>query len=123
MNAWGALSQQEQHALADFVGRIRHAFGHQVRLVALYGSKARGDSGPDSDVDVLVITSRNDWRLHRQIRRIGADVSLDHDVLLSCFVVSQGEYDCYQVQNFSFFRNLETESIDLAPGLLSTPEV
>ncbi len=120
MNPLPTLSPQEQHALTDFVRRIRDAFGPQVRLVALYGSKARCDSGPDSDVDVLVVTSQDDWRLHRQIRRISADVSLDHEVLLSCFVISQSDYDHYQAQSFSFFRNLETEGIELTSDLLST---
>lgn len=68
-----------------------------------------------------MVTSQDDWRLHRQIRRIGADVSLDHDVLLSCFVVNQSDYDHYQAQNFSFFRNLETERIELTPASLITP--
>jgi len=29
-----------------------------VERVVLYGSKARGDDGPDSDIDLLILTSR-----------------------------------------------------------------
>lgn len=31
------------------------AFGDRLRCVVLYGSSARGDATPDSDVDVLVV--------------------------------------------------------------------
>ncbi len=34
---------------------LEAAYGPRLRLVLLYGSEARGDAGPDSDIDVLVL--------------------------------------------------------------------
>lgn len=41
--------------LKSAVARLRAAFGSNLVSVALYGSRARGDARPDSDVDLLVI--------------------------------------------------------------------
>lgn len=41
--------QVEKDRIADFCRR------HHIRKLALFGSAARGDSRPDSDVDVLVL--------------------------------------------------------------------
>ena len=49
---------------------------HPLRVI-LFGSAARGDMGPDSDVDVLVVVPdgthrhRTAQRLYREIRNVG----------------------------------------------------
>ena len=43
----------------DLLQRIKHdlaeAYGPRLRGVVLFGSEARGDAEPDSDIDVLVL--------------------------------------------------------------------
>jgi predicted nucleotidyltransferase len=34
---------------------LHEAFGRRLRGVVLFGSQARGDAGPDSDIDVLAL--------------------------------------------------------------------
>ncbi|MCY2927397.1 MAG: nucleotidyltransferase domain-containing protein [Planctomycetota bacterium] len=41
--------------LAAIKSRLVRAYGQRLRGVVLYGSEARGQAGPDSDVDVLVL--------------------------------------------------------------------
>ena len=43
-----------RQALHEFTADVRERFGGAVERIILYGSRARGDDGPDSDVDVLV---------------------------------------------------------------------
>ncbi|MBI2864492.1 MAG: nucleotidyltransferase domain-containing protein [Chloroflexi bacterium] len=47
------LSQKEISALATIVGRLVEAY--QPEQIYLFGSKARGDYGPDSDFDLLIV--------------------------------------------------------------------
>ena len=35
--------------------RLEKAYGDRLRGVVQYGSEARGDAGPDSDIDILVL--------------------------------------------------------------------
>ncbi len=44
-----------EHLLKEIKTRLQAAYGDRLRGVVLYGSEARGDAGPDSDIDVLVL--------------------------------------------------------------------
>ena len=44
-----------ERALADFVAAIRRHYGERLLGLYLFGSRARGDHAPDSDVDVAVV--------------------------------------------------------------------
>ena len=37
---------------------LQDAFGDRLQGIVLYGAEARGEAGPDSDVDLLVILDR-----------------------------------------------------------------
>src|SRR5947209_19938254 len=41
--------------LARIKSRLQAVYGDRLRGVVLYGSEARGESTPDSDVDILVL--------------------------------------------------------------------
>jgi predicted nucleotidyltransferase len=63
--------------LAEIVRRL--AVACKPERIYLFGSKARGEAGPDSDYDLLVIVpdsdlppQRRDQQAYRALRRIGA---------------------------------------------------
>ena len=45
--------------VAEFKRELQSIYGDRLKGVFLYGSRARGDAEPDSDVDVLVVL--DDW--------------------------------------------------------------
>jgi predicted nucleotidyltransferase len=81
------LSQNERNALAELLSKLKSDFSQSVLAVFLYGSGVRGDRGVDSDVDLLMITHRDDWREHEPIRFLAARLSNEHDVFLSPKVI------------------------------------
>ena len=82
------LTSREKKALLGFTQRLHRDFPAEVREVVLFGSKARGDFGPHSDVDVWVVTARDDWRLRDAIVGHAFDLLLEDGVFISPRVVS-----------------------------------
>ena len=41
--------------MEEFTAAVRAAFGERVYCIGLQGSYVRGEAGPDSDIDVVVI--------------------------------------------------------------------
>ena len=54
------LASQEQAWLDSYRQALAESFPTLVEQIIIYGSKARGDAGPESDIDVLVILRRGD---------------------------------------------------------------
>ena len=67
--------------------------GRLVRMV-LYGSHARGDAEPGSDIDVLVVL-RGEVSPCEEIERtadIVCGLSLSYDVVVACLFASEHDY-------------------------------
>ncbi len=50
-----SLEQAEKHALELLADGLRERFGTALWRVSLFGSKARGEDHPSSDIDVIVV--------------------------------------------------------------------
>lgn len=87
------LSPAEKIALEAFGRGLRARFGDRLKRVVLFGSRARGEGRDDSDLDVLVeldVPSRED---RGAVLDLGADVGLEHHLVLSPLVVAPGALD------------------------------
>jgi predicted nucleotidyltransferase len=84
------LNAHHAAALRDFVARVRAGLGAHLVDLRLFGSVARGDDTPESDIDVFVVVQPEDRRvtLENQIIDIAFDVNLAHDVYISPRVLS-----------------------------------
>jgi uncharacterized protein len=69
--------------LADIVKRVVEAA--EPEKIVLFGSAARGEMGPHSDIDILVIKRGkfNYWRLLKIIREGLRDVDMPIDVVVA----------------------------------------
>jgi predicted nucleotidyltransferase len=70
-------------AIALMTDRIRQACN--PRRIVLFGSHARGQAGPDSDVDLLVVLDHITDRRREAValRRLLADIPVAKDVVLT----------------------------------------
>lgn len=105
------LSIKEREIVERFRRIIEDKFPAEIIDVLVFGSKARGDSSKESDIDVLVISSSDNWEKGDEIREIGYGLDDEIDYKLSIQVISKSHFDYLRQNNFQFARNIENEGI------------
>lgn len=109
------LQPNEQNAVSEFLDLLQRDHAKSVLQTVLFGSKARGDSGQWSDIDILIIVDQEDWRLSHAISDLAADVSLEHDVLIGPRVIGQKRWERMKEYPFGLYRNVMAEGVPLTP--------
>ncbi|KAB2873784.1 MAG: nucleotidyltransferase domain-containing protein [Pseudorhodoplanes sp.] len=67
-------------ALQLFAAAARRHYGARLKGLYLFGSRARGDHTPESDVDVAVVLADGDWTFWQEKMRLS---DLTYDVVIS----------------------------------------
>ena len=106
-----ALNKLEKRVLEEFRVRVQTALRDQGMEVKLFGSKARGEDKKDSDLDVLVIISSDDWRLCDRVYEIATDLLLETGVCISPKIVSANQYHQLLEENAPFVRNVIRDAV------------
>ena len=105
------LTDTEKRELGRFRDRVRETLGEPRTEVRLFGSKARGDDGPYSDLDVLVIVSGGDWRLRDKVSALAMDSLLESGVLISPKTLTRRQIRQLKHDGSPFIRNAEQDWI------------
>lgn len=101
----------EQPILQEFKRRVEQRFPGELVRVVLFGSKARGDSSVESDIDVLTVVRSEDWKLGDEIRDIGYELEIAHGVVLSIQVMGQRQYQELKARGSTFLEQVEQEGV------------
>ena len=91
---------------------LRHLYGQRLAKLILFGSYARGEASPESDIDVLVVL-KGTVNSSQEIKRTSefiANLCLQEDVVVSRIFTSQDRYD---TENSPFFLSVRREGIPL----------
>ena len=110
------LTAKERQAIETFLDRLHQRYPDQILQAVLFGSKARGDSDPYSDIDILIIVEEENWPLRGEISTIAARVSLEYDVLIGPRLIGRERWESMKRRRFSLYRNIAAEGIPLTPS-------
>jgi predicted nucleotidyltransferase len=113
------LRTNEKAALAEFTTRLLQQPDVRVVSIRLFGSKARGDFGSDSDLDLLVILENADWTVRDRVHLLAARVSLEHDVLINTHLLSHSGWTNMSRQRATLWQHVQRDGIPLVPEPLS----
>ena len=88
------MSPEIQEILKRFKKELVNIYGDKIQSILLYGSRARGDEHPDSDIDILIIL-KDEFNYSEMLKRsddLAASLSLENDVVISRVFVSERDY-------------------------------
>jgi len=106
-----ALSKKEKSALHQFKTALEQILAGQLIILKLFGSKARGNDRPDSDIDLLVIVASDDWHIRDKVYDVATDILLQKDVCISPKVISKNRFDQLCKEGTSFMHNVCRDAI------------
>lgn len=96
-------------ALAAFREQLSARFGERLLSLTLFGSYARGDAGPGSDVDVAVVLDRIDSHAER-VSPMEIAGGLD-GLLVAPIVLSKSELEFLRAREDVLIDNLDRDGI------------
>jgi predicted nucleotidyltransferase len=104
---------ERRELLTRVKAALAEAFGQRLRGVVLYGSEARGQADPDSDIDLLVLLSHQDsyWDDVRTAIDAVYPLILENDGRpIDAHPVTVEEYEG---QEYGLYRNIKGEGVAL----------
>ena len=101
-----------QIILTELRGRFEELYEERLVHLVLFGSQARGDAEPGSDIDVLVVL-KGPVSPYEEITRTGeivADLSLQFTEVISCVFMDE---ERFMHRNGPLLRNIRREGVTI----------
>jgi uncharacterized protein len=99
-----------EHILGELREGLQRILGEQLADLYLYGSQARGEARPDSDIDVLIVMNE-DFDYSEVLSRtldLVASISLEYDVVISRAFVTK---ERFEHEMSPFLMNVRREAV------------
>ena len=105
------LTVDEQIWLDAYRKALEERYPGAIQQMLIYGSKARGDAGPESDLDVLLIVHDAYADSKRELRRIGYLLAATSDAVPSILAYTEEEWDSRRGSGTSLYRAVERDAV------------
>jgi uncharacterized protein len=105
-------SDKLESILSSLRLELEQLLDNQLEAIFLYGSQARGDAQPDSDIDILVILNGvfEYFEMIEKTVDITAGLSLEYDVVISTAFTSLDDFNNLQTP---FLMNIRREGVQV----------
>ena len=107
------LSPELLAALQDYVSAVRAELRPQLQRVILFGSRARGDARPDSDVDLMMANypeERERWLVRKHVVGATHRLTLKHQLVFGSVLARVADYEA---ETEPLYRQVKKEGIVL----------
>ncbi|GFP28274.1 uncharacterized protein HKBW3S33_01689 [Candidatus Hakubella thermalkaliphila] len=105
------LKTEERNAVLEFADLLRERFGFLIKELILFGSKARGESDQESDIDILIVLTNLSWEIKKSISELAAEENLKHNVLISTIRYDTATWESPLIKASPFAKSIREEGI------------
>lgn len=105
------LTEPEKKAIIELKEVLTERYN--LLEMRLFGSKARGPTDWESDIDLYILLEDYNWGVEMEICRLCFEIGLKYDVLLSPVLFSQKEVENRFVRATPFFKTIQKEGIPI----------
>lgn len=109
------MSQSIKCLIEQYIAEIQKLYGSHLRQIILYGSYARSDFRPDSDIDIMILLDIPDLELKaysQQLAYLTYDFNLDHDLDIKPIAKCETHFKKWLV-SYPFYANIQKEGVVL----------
>jgi predicted nucleotidyltransferase len=109
-----ALPDRARQALDVFLGSMPAEVRSRIREAILYGSVARGESGPESDIDLYVVWEGSEEQAFRLLSEAAVEALIATGVVVSPHAVSLERHQSMQRNPTLFMENVQRDGISIS---------
>jgi len=113
------LTERERRAVQEFVDALVTAFPERIKLMRLFGSRARGEGDRKSDLDLLIVVDKEDEKLDDKIIDLMGKIGGEYIQLVAPLTVSSYELEHLNYQLYRLLTEVQHAGIDFwrSPGM------
>jgi predicted nucleotidyltransferase len=103
------LSKHECAFLEKVRKTVHEVLPHEPLI--LFGSRVRGEAGPESDWDILILPSRVTSELKHRIRAVLYDIELEEGVVINPLILPKVEWEKGRFRDHPIHRRIDEEGV------------
>lgn len=103
------IQERYRKPIEEFVRMTSERYGDKIEDIILFGSVARGEGKEESDIDVLVVTPVDRFRMRRELSDIVLDILLKTGRYISVKTLSIEDFKFLKEIKSSFLSNVIKE--------------
>ncbi|MFB6144442.1 MAG: nucleotidyltransferase domain-containing protein [Candidatus Nanohaloarchaea archaeon] len=107
------MSLAETEDIEEFADRVRNELGGRVEKVILFGSYARDEHVPGSDIDMVFLLSEENSEDEKKVWTIAEEFQAEKDLMFSPKLYEEGEFSRKFDEGYSFYKGVIDEGLEI----------
>ena len=105
-----SLRDNDREGIEKAVKKLINAY--PIKNIILFGSKARGESDYNSDIDLLIITSRQlGWKEEKAVVELLFDIGIELDIIFTPLFTYLHEWEHGLFKEFPIYQEIQSDGI------------